>query len=489
MQHLIKDSGAKMMVTVNLPQIQTRLEKMLDTTQLERLISADFADLLPRTQATTLNTINSLCNAAQSSFMRKLLGQKRVDGILNWRDGKGAPALRPTDDGKKLIPMRWFLKSKGRVRRHAIKPENIAVLQYTGGTTGIPKAAMLSHGNLAANTRQCALWFSAARDGNEPQKVLSVLPFFHVFSMTVQMNLSITMGDELVLMRPAPKIDPAALLKTLQDEKINVFAGVPDLYKKLLEVKGADTYNLSHLNTCISGAAPLPGQTWNRWKDLTKVEIVEGYGLSETSPLATANPLKGKKKLNSIGMPVPLTEVKISNLEFPDQSVPLKVEGEICLRGPQVMQGYWGRPDETDKVMDKDGFFHTGDVGYMDEDGYVFIVDRIKDMVIVNGFKAFPRHIEEAVMKHPAVSEVIVMGIPDEEKGEAVKAFIVLKPGQKVSADELHNFLKDKLVHYETPRSKNIEFREELPKTMIGKPDRKALKAEEKAKREGGPKI
>jgi long-chain acyl-CoA synthetase len=153
------------------------------------------------------------------------------------------------------------------------------------------------------------------------------------------------------------------------------------------------------------------------------------------------------------------------------------------------MQGYWGRPDETDKVMDKDGFFHTGDVGYMDEDGYVFIVDRIKDMVIVNGFKAFPRHIEEAVMKHPAVSEVIVMGIPDEEKGEAVKAFIVLKPGQKVSADELHNFLKDKLVHYETPRSKNIEFREELPKTMIGKPDRKALKAEEKAKREGGPKI
>ena len=355
---------------------------------------------------------------------------------------------------------------------------DIAVLQYTGGTTGIPKAAMLTHKNLAANTQQAGIWFNAGRGSDAPEKVMTVLPFFHVFSMTVQMNLSVHMGDEIILMQPAPKLDPQALLQLMAREKVGVFAGVPDLYKKLLEVEGNDKYDLSSLKVCVSGAAPLPQQTWESWKKRTGIEIVEGYGLSETSPLAIANPINGRKKVNSIGIPVPLTEVRITNLDFPDQSVPIKVDGEICLRGPQVMKGYWNRPDETEKVMDKDGFFRTGDVGHIDEDGYVFITDRIKDMVIVNGFKAFPRHIEEAIMKHPAVSEVIAMGVKDSEKGEAVKAFIVLKPDQKVTAEELNAFLKDKLAHYEQPKPKNIEFRSELPKTPIGKILRKALREE-----------
>lgn len=482
MAHLIKDSGARMMVTLNLPQIQPRIESMLGKTPLEAVISGDFADLLPSTKARMLRTINGTVATSQ-----KWLG-KAASGMVAWRDKKGIPALCATS-GKRVIPFKKMLDNSATLRRPYIKPEDVAVLQYTGGTTGIPKAATLSHANLAANVRQAGIWFNAGRQGHDAQRVLSVLPFFHVFSMTVQMNLSLHMGDELVLMQPAPKLDPAAVLKTMQDHQINIFAGVPDLYKKLNETLAHTGYDLSSLTTCVSGAAPLPAQTWDAWKANTGVEIVEGYGLSETAPLVAANPLAGKKKINSIGVPVPLTEIKIANLEFPDQSVPIRVEGEICLRGPQIMQGYWNRPDETANVMDKDGYFHTGDVGYIDEDGYIFIVDRIKDMVIVNGFKAFPRHVEEAIMKHPAVAEVIVMGVPDEEKGEAVKAFIVLKPGQKVSAEELNGFLKDKLAHYEQPKAKHIEFRPELPKTMIGKPDRKALKAEEKAKREGGPKA
>lgn len=482
MAHLIKDSGARMMVTLNLPQIQPRVEAMLNKTPLEAVISGDFADLLPGSKASMLRTINGSVATAQKWF------GKAASGMTAWRDKKGIPALCATS-GKGVIPFKKMLDGRATLRRPYIKPEQTAVLQYTGGTTGIPKAAMLSHANLAANLRQAGLWFNAGRSGNDQQRVLSVLPFFHVFSMTVQMNLSLFMGDELVLMQPAPKLDPDAVLKTMQDHQINIFAGVPDLYKKLNETLAQKSYDLGSLTTCVSGAAPLPAQTWDAWKANTGVEIVEGYGLSETAPLAAANPLTGKKKINSIGVPVPLTEVKIANLEFPDQSMPIRMEGEICLRGPQIMQGYHNRPDETAQVMDKDGYFHTGDVGYIDEDGYIFIVDRIKDMVIVNGFKAFPRHVEEAIMKHPSVAEVIVMGVPDAEKGEAVKAFIVLKPDHKVSADELNSFLKDKLAHYEQPKARNIEFRSELPKTMIGKPDRKALKAEEKAKRDGGPKA
>jgi long-chain acyl-CoA synthetase len=476
MAHLVKDSGAKMMVTLNLPQIQPRLEKLLNTTPLESVISADFADLLPGTKAGMLRTINGTVDGAQKVFGRM------AAGLGKWRDGKGIPALCKTSRGREVLSMKKMIDDAPYYQRPAVLPGQTAVLQYTGGTTGIPKAAELSHENLAANVRQTALWFSAGRDTNDAQRVLSILPFFHVFSMTVQMNLALHMGDELVLMQPAPKVDPKAILQTIQDQRVNIFAGVPDLYKKLNETMRQHNFDVSSLKTCVSGAAPLPSQTWDAWKANTGVEIVEGYGLSETSPLVAANPLQGQKKINSIGLPVPLTEVKIANLELPDQSVGVRVEGEICLRGPQIMKGYWNRPEETANVMDKDGYFHTGDVGYMDEDGYIFIVDRIKDMVIVNGFKAFPRHVEEAIMKHPAVAEVIVMGVKDEEKGEAVKAFIVLKPDHKVTAEELTSFLKDKLVHYEMPKARNIEFRSELPKTMIGKPDRKALKAEEKAK-------
>lgn len=261
-----------------------------------------------------------------------------------------------------------------------------------------------------------------------------------------------------------------------------MFAGVPTLYKALIDFKGVKKYDLSSLRICLSGGAAMNEPVAKGWKKLTGIDIVEGYGLSETSPLAVANPLHGQKKINSIGLPVPNTLVKIVDLKIPDQAQPIKVEGEICLKGPQVMKGYWNRPDETEKVMDKEGYFHTGDVGYIDEDGYLFIVDRIKDMINASGMKVFPRKVEEAILLHPAVSEVLVAGVEDDYRGENVKAYVVLKETHThaLSKKELTDFLKDKLAPYEMP--KLVDFRDSLPKTMIGKPDRKALVAEEKAK-------
>jgi long-chain acyl-CoA synthetase len=377
-----------------------------------------------------------------------------------------------------------MLKAKGAPKPADITPDDIAVLQYTGGTTGIPKAAMLTHANLTANIAQAEMWFAsgrgdAAKNGGHQDKMLAVLPFFHVFSMTVQMNLSLKLGAELIML---PKFDAITTLKTIDREQPTMFAGVPTLYKALIDHKDVKKYDLSSLQICLSGGASLPENTALGWKKLTGIELTEGYGLSETSPIATANPVHGEKKLNSIGLPLPQTEVRIVSLEFPDKQCPIRVEGEICLRGPQVMKGYWNRPDETAKVMDKDGFFHTGDVGYMDEQGYTFIVDRIKDMINASGLKVFPRKVEEAIMQHPNVSEVIVAGVKDEYRGENVKAYIVFKPGQEVNKDDMKAFLKDKLAPYEMP--KLFEYRESLPKTMIGKPDRKALKAEEAAREE-----
>jgi long-chain acyl-CoA synthetase len=351
------------------------------------------------------------------------------------------------------------------------------VLQYTGGTTGIPKAAALSHSNLTCNLQQAHLWFTGGKTLPAGEKMLAVLPFFHVFSMTVQMNMSINSGIELIML---PKFDVKDTLKTIDREKPTMFAGVPTLYKALVDCPDVKKYDLSSLKICLSGGSALNENVMRGFKALTGIDLTEGYGLSETAPIATANPVFGKKKLNSIGMPVPQTEVKIANMELPDQRQPIKVEGEICLKGPQVMKGYWNRPDETAKVMDKDGFFRTGDVGYIDEDGYIFIVDRIKDMINASGLKVFPRKVEEALLQHPHVSEASVIGVEDEYRGETVKAFIVLRQGQTLDEKEMLSFLKDKLAPYEMP--KMMETRSALPKTMIGKPDKKALVAEEKAK-------
>jgi long-chain acyl-CoA synthetase len=460
MKHQINDSQCDVMVSVNVKQIQPKVDKMLDgSTCLKKVIVCDLADALPKVKGFAFKTLNA------------------VKGLFGKSD-----TVKVKED-KTHIPFAKLMKSKGAPKPVDIEPEDIAVLQYTGGTTGVPKAAMLSHANLTANVKQAEMWFAGGAKTNKQEKMLVVLPFFHVFSMTVQMNMSINLGAEMVLL---PKFDAETTLKTIDKEKPTMFAGVPTLYKALLDHKNSSKYDLSSMNVCLSGGAGLPETTAKAWTARTGKELTEGYGLSETSPIATANPVHGEKKTNSIGMPLPKTEVRIVNLEFPDKECPIKVEGEICLRGPQVMKGYWNRPDETEKVMDKDGFFHTGDVGYMDEEGYIFIVDRIKDMINASGLKVFPRKVEEAILQHSDVSEVIVAGVKDDYRGENVKAYIVFKPGKYVDQDDMVKFLKDKLAPYEMP--KLFEYRDSLPKTMIGKPDRKALKAEEAAREQDAKK-
>lgn len=456
MRHQINDSGTELMVSLAVTKIQPKVDKMLEgQTTLKKIVVADLADALPSVKGKAYKLINA------------------VKGLF----GK-ADTVKVKND-KTHVPFSKLLKSKGAPAPVAVKPDDLAVLQYTGGTTGVPKAAMLSHANLTANLNQADMWFTGGKtNGKKQEKMLVVLPFFHVFSMTVQMNLSVKLGAEIVML---PQFDAKTTLKTIHKEKPTMFAGVPTLYKALMDHKDINKYDLSSLKICLSGGAGLPETTQQRWTKLTGVELTEGYGLSETSPIAVANPVHGEKKLNSIGMPLPKTEVKIAKLDMPDESCPIKVEGEICLRGPQVMSGYWNKPEETAHVMDKDGFFHTGDVGYMDEEGYIFIVDRIKDMINASGLKVFPRKVEEAIMQHPSVSEVIVLGVADEYRGENVKAFIVYKPGEQPVADkDMTDFLRDKLAPYELP--KLYETRDSLPKTMIGKPDKKALKQEEAAK-------
>jgi long-chain acyl-CoA synthetase len=479
----IKDSKTEIMVAINLvgdavQPLYPNVEKAMELTDLKKIIVCDFPDALPTGKKIPFKAINGLVSKTK---WWPALNKK----VIAFRDKKGVKEVASTKNDAKHISFSKMLKSKGALKPVSIDADDVAVLQYTGGTTGVPKGAALTHRNLTSNLQQAKLWFSAGKESPTQQKTLVALPFFHVFSMTVQMNMSIFMGDEMVVL---PKPDVKAILEAIDKEHPHKFAAVPPLYKKMADFKGVEKYDLSSLKTCISGGAPLPETTMAAFKKLTGLDLVEGYGLSETSAIATANPVNGQKKLGSVGLPMPKTEVKFANIDFPDQTVPIKMEGEICLRGPQIMKEYFGRPDETAKVFDKDGFFHTGDVGLMDEDGYIFITDRIKDMIIVNGFKAFPKKIEEAIRKHEDVSEVIVIGIPDESSGEAVKAFVQPKEGKTIKPEDLAAFLKDKLTSYEMPREKNIAFKDSLPLTQIGKPDKKPLREEEKAKREAAKK-
>lgn len=446
LKHQINDSGTELMVTLDLNIMLPKIKKQVGTTSLKQVVVCNIGDGLPKVKALAYKTINTF---------KKVLGKSDLDTV---------PAT------KEFLRFTHLLESFGKVKPVEIHPDDIAVLQYTGGTTGVPKGAALSHNNLATNAEQARLWFGTK---GEPQdRVLAgVLPFFHVFGMTVQMNMALHIGAEIIMI---PKFHLDEVIGAIKKMKPTIFCAVPSVYKAIAEKAGARKKWFKSLKVCISGGASLPEAVAISFRKTTGIDLVEGYGLSETSPVALVNPIKGKKKINSVGLPIPKTEVRIMDLAFPDKEVPIKVAGEICLRGPQVMQGYWQKPEETKNVLGADGFLRTGDVGYLDEDGYLFIVDRIKDMVIVNGMKAFPRNIEDAVMKHEKVSEVIALGVPDELRGEAVKIFVVPKAGETISAEELKTFLKDRLSNYEMPRE--IEFRESLPKTPIGKPDRKALK-------------
>jgi long-chain acyl-CoA synthetase len=457
MEHLIKDSGCQTMVTVNVPHVQGTVDKMIgERTGLKKVVVCDIGNALPKVKGFAYKALNSI---------KRLFGKKDA-------------TIKIKKDATH-VPFQSMLKNDGKYTPVPVALDDIAVFQYTGGTTGLPKAATLTHANLTVNLQQADMWFSSGKTDEKAEKVLVLLPFFHVFSMTVQMNLSLYRGDEIVML---PKFDLKELLTTITNEKPSMFAGVPTLYKAIIDSKDIGKYDLSSLKICVSGGDALPPTTIDGFKKLTGLDLIEGYGLSETSPLATANPIHRPKKLASVGLPMPRTEVRIVDIDFPDREVPITVEGEICLKGPQVMKGYWNKPAENAESIDKDGFFHTGDLGHLDSEGYLFITGRKKDMIVDNGMKIFPRKVEEAILKMPGVSEVMVIGVKHELRGEVPKAFIVMKNGQKPEKSEIVAFLQSHLAKYEIP--KHYEYRDSLPKTAVGKPDKKPLKAEEKAKEE-----
>jgi long-chain acyl-CoA synthetase len=334
---------------------------------------------------------------------------------------------------------------------------------------------MLTHYNLVANTVQCHLWFHMVERGEE--RALAVIPFFHVFAMTSIMNFSIRTGSEIVML---PRFDPVQLLETIDRTRPTFFPSVPTLFTAIKNRPDVGNYDLRSIRRCISGGAPLPLEVKHDFETLTGCQIVEGYGLTETSPTVTCNPLATGGKDGSIGIPLPGTTVEIVSLDDGTTPVPLGERGELVVSGPQVMKGYWNRPDETAKVL-QDGKLRTGDVGYMDGDGYTFIVDRIKDLIIAGGYNVYPRNVEEAIYQHSAVLECCVVGLPDDYRGQTVKAFVVLKPGETLTTEALCDFLADKLSKIEMP--KLVEFRAALPKTAVGKISKKALLDEEAAKR------
>ena len=334
----------------------------------------------------------------------------------------------------------------------------------------MPKGARLTHANLYANAQQLALWRPPS--GGDKEIMLGALPLFHAFGMTAVMNLALTIGAELVLL---PHFKLSEVLKTIDRERPTIFIGVPTMFSAINAARDLAKFDLSSLEYCVSGGAPLPTAVQRKFEELTGCTLAEGYGLSEAGPVCSVNPLGGRNKPGTVGLPLPGTLIEIVNLARPDRPQPAGEPGEICVSGPQVMLGYANRAQDNVDAF-RGGRLHTGDVGYLDADGYLHIVDRIKELILTGGFNVYPRMVEEAIYLHPAVEEVAVCGVADNHRGETVMGFVKLKAGQSLTAAELRAFLQDKLAPFEIPRK--IEFREELPKTFIGKIAKKELLAE-----------
>ena len=444
--HQIEDSQTDIMVTLSLQALYPKMASMLKKSRVDKLVVGTLQEALP----------------FPKNWLFPLVKRGDIATVPNDREH---------------VSFRELLANEGAFRPVGIDPnKDVAVLQYTGGTTGGAKGAMLSHANLYANAIQAKLWFTNVEPGRE--RMMGVLPFFHVFAMTSVMNLSISIGAEII-MHPRFELEP--VMKDISRKKPTLMPGVPTMFAAILNHPDLAKYDLTSIKACISGGAPLPLEIKQRFENLSGCQLFEGYGLTESAPVACCNPMFGLNKEGSIGLPVPGTTITVTDKEDPLNVLAQGETGEICISGPQVMAGYWGRPDATAETM-VEGRLRTGDVGYTDEDGYTFIIDRMKDLILVGGFNVYPRNVEEAIYRHPAVEEVTVIGVADDYQGESVKAFVKLKAEHTLTAEELSEFLGDKLGRHELPRY--IEFRDTLPKTMVGKLSKKELKAEERAKRE-----
>lgn len=356
--------------------------------------------------------------------------------------------------------------------RQPLAPEDIAVLQYTGGTTGRSKGAMLTHRNLVLNAWQISQILKQSNPNGEQERILTVIPLFHVYGMTVCMNMGVLDGSQMILL---PRFDREEVLETIRDTRPTIFPGVPTMYVAVNAHPKAVDYGISSIRICLSGSAPLPVEIIKEFAEKTGSTIMEGFGLSEASPVTHFNPLD-RQKTGSVGKVVPYTEAKIVDLQDATRELAPGEAGELVVRGPQVMSGYWNLPEETAQTV-RDGWLYTGDIAYRDEEDYYYIVDRKKDLIISGGFNVYPREVEEVLYQHPAVLEAVVIGVADPYRGESVKAVVVAKADSNVGEEELIAFCRDNMAAYKVPRF--IEFRDALPKTAVGKILRRTLREQE----------
>jgi long-chain acyl-CoA synthetase len=438
LQQQIEDSQTSIMITLNLKLLYSNVRMLLFSTTLEKLVIGKMEDMLPFAKGLFFKTIKK-------------------------------DTLAEIYPDIKVIFYSDIMKNDGLFTPPAIDPgHDCAILQYTGGTTGISKGAVLTHANITANAYQAGAWFTGLDEGGEI--MLGALPLFHAFAMTGIMNLGLLKGACIIL---HPRFELAKILRSIEKDHVTLILGVPTMFTAMANAINDKPFTFSSVKLCVSGGAPLPLEVKERFEKASGCRLVEGYGLTEASPIATVNPLWEKAKANSSGIPLPGTMIEIRDIAPPHNLLNTKEVGEICVMGPQVMQGYWNNPAETAKVL-KEGRLHTGDLGYLDEDGYLFIIDRLKEMIIASGYNIYPRHVEEMLYMHPAIAEAAVIGVPHEYRGQTVKACIVCRKGQTVTAEELQAFLKDKLAIYEIPTL--FAFMDDLPKTLIGKISKKLLK-------------
>lgn len=444
LKHILADSGA--IAIVMLSGLVERLSPIRDSIAIKHVIVTDVPDSL--------------------SFPFRGLVEKQV---------RASGLMADVTYGNGVHAWAELLRSAPiRPAKVEISPEDVVLFQYTGGTTGVPKAAMLTHHNLIANIYQMDAWFTRVDYGKE--KVLCALPTFHVYGMTVSMLFGISMAAELVLV-PDPR-NTAHIIEVINKERISLYPGVPAMYIGIINHPMAKQFDLHSIKACLSGGSALPREVALKFEELTGGKLVEGFGMTECAPVALANPMYGEVRYGSIGLPISSTLAAICALE-PDASgqyarLAQGEEGELIVKGPQVMKGYWNMPEETAVAIDHDGWLHTGDIAKMDSDGYFYIVDRKKDLIIASGFNIVPREVEEVLFQHPKVLEVAVAGVPDAKRGETVKAYVVLKDPNAVCTDiELRAFCKERLAPYKVPTS--VEFRKELPKSQVGKVLRRQL--------------
>ncbi|MGQ0568236.1 MAG: long-chain-fatty-acid--CoA ligase [Armatimonadota bacterium] len=442
----LKDSGARFAVALS--RLYNELHEVRPQTDVEAAIVTNLHDFFP----------------FKWGFLYGWLKAKKEGDVMP----RGAGVIRFTD----------MLRGPRLDQRPIVSQEDPAVLQYTGGTTGVPKAATLTHRNLVCNCIQGRTWLSDLKEGQE--RILSVVPFFHVFGLTVCMNLSVAIGaaNIMLLMK---LFDVKTVVDAVPKYRPTVFPGVPAMYLAINQLRHIEKYDLKSIRACVSGSAPLPGEVQKRFEELTGGRITEGFGMSEASPMTHANPIYGTRKGASIGIPLPSTDAKIVDAETGIRDLGPNEVGELVIQGPQVMKGYWNNPSETAQTL-RNGWLYTGDIARVDEDGYFFIEDRKKDMVNIGGFKVFPREIEEVLYEHPKVKEVAVAGCQHRIRGEILVAHVVPKNGGEARAlkRELRDFASARLSAYKVPR--RFEIVDEIPKTLIGKALRWRIREKEQQK-------